>query len=174
MPATPIYALPYPASSDPADVPLDMQKLADRIEAGGVPGAELAYAQITAAVNVTATAEASATVIVTAPAITIVAGQTILVEFFSQGVRAPDVAGNSITLRLYEDGTSLGGIVVISNPTTAVMIVPAYAARRRAPAAGSHTYSIRGTVSGANPAVVYAGAGGAGVDGPAFIRISRI
>ena len=32
MPATSIYALPYPAASDPADIPLDMQELADRIE----------------------------------------------------------------------------------------------------------------------------------------------
>ena len=32
MPTTPIYALPYPAAADPADVPLDMQELAERIE----------------------------------------------------------------------------------------------------------------------------------------------
>jgi hypothetical protein len=31
MPTTPIYALPYPAATDPADVPLDMQELAERI-----------------------------------------------------------------------------------------------------------------------------------------------
>ena len=43
MPATPIYALPYPAAADPADVPLDMQELAERIEAvlGAVPAASL-------------------------------------------------------------------------------------------------------------------------------------
>ena len=33
MPTTPIYALPYPATTDPADVPLDLQKLAERLEA---------------------------------------------------------------------------------------------------------------------------------------------
>lgn len=32
MPTTPVYALPYPAAADPADVPLDMQELADRLE----------------------------------------------------------------------------------------------------------------------------------------------
>lgn len=32
MPTTPVYALPYPASTDPADVPLDMQELAERVE----------------------------------------------------------------------------------------------------------------------------------------------
>jgi hypothetical protein len=32
MGTTPIYALPYPAAADPADVPTDMQELADRIE----------------------------------------------------------------------------------------------------------------------------------------------
>jgi len=33
MPTTPIYALPYPAAADPADVPVDMQELAERVEA---------------------------------------------------------------------------------------------------------------------------------------------
>jgi hypothetical protein len=33
MPTTPIYAIPYPAATDPADVPLDMQELAERVEA---------------------------------------------------------------------------------------------------------------------------------------------
>lgn len=32
MPATPVLALPYPAATDPADVPADIQKLADRLE----------------------------------------------------------------------------------------------------------------------------------------------
>jgi hypothetical protein len=32
VPSTPIYAIPYPAASDPADVPLDMQELAERLE----------------------------------------------------------------------------------------------------------------------------------------------
>ena len=31
MPATPVYALPYPASADPADVPTDVKKLADQV-----------------------------------------------------------------------------------------------------------------------------------------------
>jgi hypothetical protein len=35
---TPIYALPYPSPSDPADVPADMQALASRIEAAIGPG----------------------------------------------------------------------------------------------------------------------------------------
>jgi hypothetical protein len=32
MPTTPKYALPYPAPADPADVPADMQELADQLE----------------------------------------------------------------------------------------------------------------------------------------------
>jgi hypothetical protein len=32
MPVTPIYSLPYPADSDPVDVPGDMQLLADATE----------------------------------------------------------------------------------------------------------------------------------------------
>jgi hypothetical protein len=40
MPQTPILALPYPAATDPADVPTDMGELANRIEAvrGAIPG----------------------------------------------------------------------------------------------------------------------------------------
>jgi hypothetical protein len=37
MPTTPVYALPYPAQTDPADVPTDMQELAERIEAVFAP-----------------------------------------------------------------------------------------------------------------------------------------
>lgn len=33
MPTTPVYALPYPAATDPADVPADVQALATRLEA---------------------------------------------------------------------------------------------------------------------------------------------
>jgi hypothetical protein len=32
MPTTPVHALPYPAAADPADVPLDMQELAERVD----------------------------------------------------------------------------------------------------------------------------------------------
>lgn len=31
MPSTPVYQLPYPAPTDPADVPLDLQKLASQV-----------------------------------------------------------------------------------------------------------------------------------------------
>jgi hypothetical protein len=33
MPTTPVLGLPYPAATDPADVPTDMQELANRLEA---------------------------------------------------------------------------------------------------------------------------------------------
>jgi hypothetical protein len=38
MGATSVYQLPYPAATDPADVPTDLQELANRIEAAIVPG----------------------------------------------------------------------------------------------------------------------------------------
>jgi hypothetical protein len=38
MPTTPTYALPYPALADPADVPADLSKLANRIETVIAPG----------------------------------------------------------------------------------------------------------------------------------------
>jgi hypothetical protein len=38
MGSTPIYALPFPEATDPADVPLDVRELAERLEAVVVPG----------------------------------------------------------------------------------------------------------------------------------------
>src|SRR5262245_29207342 len=35
---TPVYLLPYPSPSDPADVPADLQRLANQIEVALVPG----------------------------------------------------------------------------------------------------------------------------------------
>lgn len=44
MPATTRYALPYPAPADPADVPADMQELADAVDAALLPADTVAAA----------------------------------------------------------------------------------------------------------------------------------
>src|SRR5262245_64876015 len=74
--------------------------------AGG-SGAELAYAEITAAVNLTATTEATANTIITAPAVTVDGSTAILIMFYSQYVY-PGTGATS--LWLFQDGVSVGRI----------------------------------------------------------------
>lgn len=173
MPATPIYALPYPAAADPADIPVDIQELAERVELV-FPSKELAYAQITANASPAATTEATATAIVTAPAVTF-DGSPALVEFFSEGFRPHTVAAATITLWLFMDGASLGAIATTSNAGgTSTPLIPVFACRRVVPAAGSHTYSIRASVSTGTGSIVAGSGAGPGTDSPAFIRITRV
>jgi hypothetical protein len=171
MPTTPIYQLPYPAASDPADVPLDMRELADAIEGHG-PGTELAYAQITANVPVTATTEAGANTIVTAPAV-IFDGKPVLIEFYAWILELAATAGQYMDLLLFQDGASISQLGRYQNPAAAQFRTQPRPARRIVPTAASHTYSIRAYM-GTGAGTIYAGAGsGPGTGSPAFIRITR-
>jgi len=187
MPATPTYALPYPASTDPADVPADVKKLADRIEVVVGPGTangqipvwdnaakkwvaaarELAYAQIVANVSLTGSGQGNATTIVTAPAVTFDGATPVYVDFFAPLFEATVVA----VLVLFEDGVALGNIAELKPSAASNIQVPAYVRRKITPTAAAHTYSIRGYVGGGT-AQIAAGNGGAGFL-PAFIRIER-
>lgn len=172
MPATPIYALPYPAPADLPDVPLDMQELADRVEAV-FPGKELAYVQITAPVSVTATVEASANTVLTAPAITVDGSTPIRIEFYGL-LAPPTIAAAKMTLWLFQDGASIGTLGVLGNPAAANALATLTPARRLTPPSGSRTYSVRGTVT-SGTGTVWAAAGTApGQDPPAFLRITRV
>jgi hypothetical protein len=55
---TPVYQLPYPSAADPADVPADMQRLADRVEVAIAPGSS--SGQVLAWDNVSKTWKAAA------------------------------------------------------------------------------------------------------------------
>lgn len=133
----------------------------------GVQGAwatELGYTQFTSNVSVTATTEAAANTVVTASAITFDGSTTALIEFYAARI---DPGSTSISVFLFQDGTTLGQIGL-----TLVAGIPIFVARRLTPASGSRTYSIRAAVN-ASTGTVYAGAGGAGVNLPGFIRITR-
>lgn len=193
MPATPVYQLPYPAAADPADVPLDMQELADAIEAKIGPGTaagqipiwdntakkwvagsrQLAYAEITANVTISATAEASATTIMTAPAVTLDGSTAIRVECFLPALTTAAAANAVVVLPLFDGGTSLGLIGQFRTPAAIGAQTPVLVSRQFTPSAASHTYSLRGFQSGGN-GTLFAGAGGAGAFLPAYIRVSRV
>lgn len=142
----------------------------------GPPGTELSYVEFTSAVSVTATTEATANTVVTAAALTFDGATPALVEFFSPDV-APDnaAAGRRIIFALYDGSSSIGFLgtgpysQVVGNPAD----VPVRVARRLTPAAATKTYSVRAFVS-AGTATVSAGAGGAGVALPGYIRITKV
>jgi hypothetical protein len=86
-------------------------------------------------------------------------------------VLIPATVNAYMQLWLYQDGVSIGTLATIQVPAAASMQVPVRVARRLTPAAGSHTYSVRASVS-TGSGTVYAGVGGIGVNVPTFIRIS--
>lgn len=130
-----------------------------------IPSNELAYAQITANVSPTTTV----TTVVTAGAITVDGSTTVIIEFYSPAVRAGLNANQNMTLILYDGASPLGniGFRVSLGPNH-----PTHCVRRLTPSAGSHAYSIRAQMQ-ASTGLILAGAGGAGNDVPAFIRVTR-
>lgn len=147
------------------------------IDPASVPGAELDYVEITSPVNVTATAEGSATSVVTGNAVTYDGSTAVYIEFECVALR-PDLSGNAIVkLCLFEDGSSLGTIATVAQPATTSPTVgvraPVHRRVKKTPSNASHTYSIRGFTN-TGTAVVDAGAAGSGNLWPAYIRISRV
>lgn len=136
-------------------------------------GAEVAYAEITAAVTISATTSATANTIVTAPAFIADGVSAYIIEFFCASIAlTANGAGNANQLVLYEDGVELGNIGEISTNSANSFNLLARVNRRRVPASGSRTYSIRGFRSNANN-TISAGSGAAGTYQPAYIRITK-
>jgi len=131
---------------------------------------ELAYAQITAPVAVSATTEATATPIVTAPSINGDGSTPIAIEFFAP-YSAQNTTAQEMYLVLYDTGATIGILVHARFPYVGP---PFYASQRLIPSVGAHVFSIRAFVagSGGSPAI-NAGPGGAGQLLPAYIRITN-
>lgn len=133
-------------------------------------GLELAYTEYTSNVTISATVEASATTIVTAPALDL-DGQAILVEFFCPRLDVADTA-DDVLLTLWDGSTDLGrlGWHIV---TGADLSFPVMLARKVSPTVGQHTYSVRGWKVGAGGAIANAGSGGSGGLLPGYLRIVR-
>lgn len=140
----------------------------------GVMGsAVLDYVEKTSSVNVTATAEASADVLVSGNPVTFDGQTSIIVHLF-----CPDVGPNNsidayTVAHLFEDGVSLGWFAMVRGAGTGGNEWPvSIASPRITPSAGSHTYSWRATTS-TGTAVWGFGAGGSGANAKGYIRITR-
>lgn len=134
------------------------------------PGYTFAYVEFTSSVTANSVAEASATQVVSAGAFTF-DGTAVDIEFFSPGYVH---GGSSSThgINLWDSTTDLGrlydGTVVASTSDQTGALK-----RRLTPSAGSHTYNVRIWESAATNFVALAGAGGAGVKMPGYIKISK-
>jgi len=167
MPTTPNSKLPYPASTDTADVPRDIQNLAVALD-------QVAYAEFTANVTLTATAAASANTVVTAPAVTFDGATAVMIWFFTPLLSPATVGNAAAILNLWDGSTDLGYLAQVINPAVgAQAAATVLASRRLTPTAAAHTYSVRGWISAGTSATVNAGAGGAGAYLPGYIRIAR-
>ena len=137
-------------------------------------GFEIAYDQITSTVNVTGTSAGSPTAIISGTAHTY-ENVPYLFTFFTVYLQPPSTTGGYITVTLTEDGSDIGRIAFSQNDVSGgqgeVSIVGQI---RFTPSAGSHTFGITSYVSSTTGTPeVRAGAGGADVNPPAFLRITK-
>lgn len=128
------------------------------------------YTEFMSNVIVTATAEATPNDVVSSGAITYEA-EPIEVQFYSPRLEMGAVAGSQVIINLWDATTDLGRMA-LPLATSASDAYPVFLTRRFTPTAASHTYKIRAWRSGSDGAI-YAGAGGAGVNLPGFIRVLR-
>lgn len=133
--------------------------------------AVLGYTEFTGIVTANNVAEAAATQIVAAPAITFDGATPVVVEFGADSF-AP---GGGLTggINLWDGATDLGRMFDAVTVTLTADTPAGPLHRRLTPTNASHTYSARvwtTTVSNFN---VTGGAGGAGTKMPGYIKISR-
>jgi hypothetical protein len=93
----------------------------------------------------------------------------IIVEFYC--IRVTAGGSGSVVLSLRDGATDLGRFLALS---TSESSNPTYAAVKITPTAGSHTYKISAKNLTSQTSTVFAGAGGADLNLPGYIRIRGI
>lgn len=141
---------------------------------GGAGVTQMAYVEFTASVTIASSTEGTPTDVVSAGAVTYDGTTKVCVEFYAPGCVTNATAGSGFFLDLYNDGTSLGRLLVVQNPVGGAsgLNVALFARRFLTPTSGSHTLKVGGwSFSSANP-VVSAGAGGTTANLPGYIRVT--
>ena len=134
------------------------------VEKSASTGHTYDYTEKTSATSITATTAGTANTIITAGAVTFDGSTTVTIEFFSMGVQK---GTTYIAVCLFEDGTQIG-----QWGYSEAAYAPVHLVRRRTPASGSRTYSVRAFVD-AGTGSVAAGSGVGAASIPAFLRITR-
>lgn len=144
-----------------------------KIDALYLPGFEIAYAELTSHVTVSATSEASPTNVVSAGAVTFDGSTRVKIEFFAPRVDIANTGGAFVIVNLWDDTTTDLGRICVAQ--TQSLFLPLYGVRFLTPAAATKTYRIRAwRVNGDAVITASTGGGGAGLEEvPAFIRITK-
>lgn len=140
------------------------------------PGYEIAYAQITAPVNIVSTTEATGTTIISSGSI-VFDGAAVMAEFFAPSVLTDTAsAGDSVIISLFEATTQIGRLVLVQTPSvSAGQSISASGRLRFTPSAGAHTYTVTAkTSSTTGTPKVNAGLGSTGDYVAAFIRFTKV
>lgn len=166
MPVTPNSKLPYPAATDPADVPADLQKLALALD-------EIGYDQITADVTVTGASDPASTMVIPGSAHTF-DGAPVIAEFFCSMVETFAAVNGLVIVSLFEGATQITRLALVNNVATGGgLALPVCARYRFTPSAGAHTYSVKAMQVNGN-GTIHAGTGGAAGQPPAYLRFTKV
>lgn len=130
---------------------------------GGVT--QVDYAQITSDVTVTGSSAGSPTTCITGNAVTY-AAVLHKIEVYTPSV----LATVNQQVHIWVDSTDLGKVFQVAS-ASGTYVFPGYGVYFYTPSAGSHTFSVRAWRS-SGTASFSAGAGGANVSLPAFLRIT--
>ena len=135
---------------------------------------EVAYAEFTANVNITATTAGTSQLVVAAAAFTY-AAVPYEVEFYCPMVIVQPTASAQIFIGLYDGSaaTPIGRIAQLRTPAAATNGWPVQTTHRLTPTAASHTYQIRAYVTAAT-STCSAGTGAGDTHVPGHIKISRL
>jgi hypothetical protein len=132
------------------------------------------YVEVTTDVSISATSAATATTVITAGAFTPDGSTKYKIEFgITELTLAANASGNACIFHLYENSTNLGRMHTVSNTANTTTATGIYASREFTPTNASKTYSIRAHRTNAN-CTAQAGSGGADVDFPIWMRITRM
>lgn len=138
------------------------------------PGREWDYKTVTANVPVTATTEASPTVVITGNSVTY-DGTRIKLEAWLPAFQGGSGSATTVSFGIQRDTTSVVDTPAIAwtgagaNPTSPIWVVGF-----DTPAAGAHTYRLIAWLNAATSSGnALAGVGGAGATGPAALRITK-
>lgn len=132
-------------------------------------GLQFDYAQITAAVSITATTEGAATSVITGNSITY-SGAKVKVELWAPMASSP-TNGDYLYLVLLRDSTVLGRAKFSAGSVANENVIP-HVVAYDTPSAGAHTYAAKGFIGSGSGSSVQAGAGGSGNLLPAYLLVS--
>jgi hypothetical protein len=134
----------------------------------------LSYVEFTSPVNTTATAEGSATTVVTAASVSPDGATRICVEFYCESAQTPGTSSGQIIIDLWQDSASIGRLAqVITASAASPTGAPVLVRRFFTPAAGATVFSVRAWVSPAGTGVLNAGSGTATTSMPGYIRVTK-